>query len=127
MTPPTVPEAGPQPVEGSPLLTAYRIADELDSNHGRWAIQRAAEEHGIILGLPPVNEPNNRLREQLDAAQSALRLIEAIHEPRPYRLVDDDGVQHPAVEVCSTCKPGDSLLPVKWPCETARRAMEADR
>jgi hypothetical protein len=59
------------------LERGYLIADDLDSNHARWVIQKLADEAGITFNLPPVNEPNNRLREQLSEARAALAASDA--------------------------------------------------
>jgi hypothetical protein len=65
-------EAGSTEALRAALERGYLIADDLDSNHARWVIQKLADEAGITFNLPPVNEPNNRLREQLSEARAAL-------------------------------------------------------
>jgi hypothetical protein len=65
-------EAGSTDALRAALERGYLIADDLDSNHARWVIQKLADEAGITFNLPPVNEPNNRLREQLSEARAAL-------------------------------------------------------
>jgi hypothetical protein len=54
------------------LQEAWNLADDLDSNHARWVVQEVARRHGIEAEFrdPALNEPNNRLREQLAEARS---------------------------------------------------------
>jgi len=51
------------------IAQAYREADDLDSNHARWVIQRLADRLEIEVAYPLASEPNNRLREQLANAR----------------------------------------------------------
>ena len=54
---------------------AYRIADELDSNHARWVVSRLAGELSLPLDQTPIAEPNNRLREQLADSQERVAML----------------------------------------------------
>ena len=60
------------------LEWAWKIADELDSNHARWVIGELAKRLGITITLPPINEPNNRLREQLAACTTEIERLEKL-------------------------------------------------
>ena len=55
---------------------AWNLGDELDSNHARWVIGQLAERLGVKVTLPPENEPNNRLREQLAAKDREIDSLE---------------------------------------------------
>ena len=54
------------------MADAYRAADDLDSNQARWVVGRLAYTLGLDFEFPPVNEPNNRLREQLSESEVQL-------------------------------------------------------
>jgi uncharacterized protein YecT (DUF1311 family) len=63
------------------LSDAWNLADDLDSNHARWVVQEVARRHGIEVEFrdPALNEPNNRLREQLaEARQDSLDEVERL-------------------------------------------------
>jgi hypothetical protein len=62
------------------LEMVWRLGDDLDSNHARWAAAEVAKRYGIELWpeLPPVNEPNNRLREQLAVANDEIDRLKAL-------------------------------------------------
>lgn len=73
------------------LTWAWKVADDLDSNHGRWVILELADRLGFQLSLPPVNEPNNRLREQLAEAQERIERAVTIIETADNRAMATDG------------------------------------
>jgi hypothetical protein len=60
------------------LEEAWKEADSLDSNQARWVIQRLAARMGVACSFsdPLLNEPNNRLREQLAEAEARIAELE---------------------------------------------------